>query len=53
MPRNYWMVVISPENFRITRDLGFTVHGLKSQHHRKAQRIEPEDRILYYIGGDR
>ena len=53
MPRNYWMVVISAENFRITKELGFTVQGLKSHHHRKVQRFEPEDRILYYIAGDR
>lgn len=53
MPRNYWMMVISPENFRIIRELGFTVQGLKAQYHRKAQRIEPEDRILYYVGRDR
>ena len=53
MPRNYWMMVVSPENFRITRQLGFTVQGLKAQYQRKAQRIEPEDRILYYVGMDR
>ena len=53
MPRNYWMVVTSPENFQITRRQGFKVHGLKSYHQRKVQRIEPGDRILYYIGGQR
>ena len=51
MPRNYWMVVATPENYRIARDLGFKIHGLKAHHHRKVQRIEPGDRILYYIGG--
>ena len=53
MPRNYWMVVTSLENFQITRKLGFTVQALKLQHQRKVQRIEPGDRILYYIGGKR
>ena len=53
MAKNYWMVVTSLDNFQITRQLGFTVQGLKAQHPRKVQRIEPGDRILYYIGGDR
>ena len=53
MPKNYWMVVISLENFRITRKIGFNTQGLKSHQQRKAQRIEPGDRILYYIGGKR
>lgn len=53
MPKNYWMVVISPENFKITRELGFTVQGLKIQQQRKLQRVEPEDRILFYVGTDR
>ena len=53
MPRNYWMVVTGPENFEITRRLGFTVHGLKAHQQRKAKRLEPGDRMLYYIGGRR
>lgn len=53
MPKNYWMVVTTPENFQTTRQLGFKVHGLKAHHQRKVQRIEPGDRILYYIGGQR
>ena len=53
MPRNYWMVVTSMENFQITRRLGFKVQGLKAHHQRKVQRIGPGDRILYYIRGDR
>ena len=53
MPKNYWMVVISPENFQITRDLEFTLQGLKVLQQRKVQRVEPEDRILYYVGRER
>ena len=53
MPKNYWMVVTSLENFQITRSRHFTLQGLKTQHQRKVQRIEPGDRILYYIGGQR
>ena len=53
MPHNFWMIVISPENFQITRDLGFTSQGLKAQHRRKIQRIESGDRVLFYVYGSR
>jgi len=53
MPRNFWMIACNEENFRITRDLGFTIQGLKAQHRRKVQRIEPGDRILFYVYGIR
>ena len=49
MPKNYWMVVQLPENFRITQDRGFDVHGLTHRQRRRAQRIEPDDRVLYYV----
>ena len=53
MPHNFWMIVSSPENFQITRDLGFTSQGLKAQHRRKIQRITSGDRILFYVYGSR
>ena len=53
MPKNYWMLVTNLENFHITRDLGFNVQGLKGQHKKKVQRLEPGDRILYYVTGKR
>ena len=53
MPKNYWMVVQTPENFEISKELGFTVHGLKSRNRRRAQRMEPDDRILFYVEGIR
>ena len=53
MARNYWMVVTSLENFEISRRMGFTAHGLKAYHRRKVQRMEPGDRLLYYIAGRR
>ena len=51
MPRGktYWMVATSLENFRTSRSLGFTVQGMESRQRRKAQRMEPGDRIVYYI----
>ena len=49
MPHNFWMVICNATNFRITRELGFTILGLKAQHRRKVQRIGAGDRILYYV----
>ncbi len=53
MPRNYWMLVITPENFRITRDMGFVVQGFRSPQKRKVQRMEVGDRLLFYVSGIR
>ena len=53
MAKNYWMVVLSPENFGVTRNLGFKSQGLKAQHQRKAQRVGPGDRMLFYLSGQR
>ena len=47
----YWIIVGSPENFARTRELGFTVQGIKSRHRKKAERMQPGDRIAYYVTG--
>jgi predicted RNA-binding protein len=47
----YWIIVSGIENFRKTRELGFTVQGLKSRHRKKAERMKPGDKIIYYITG--
>jgi len=47
----YWMVVSSPDNFRKTRELGFTIQGLKSRHRRRVETMRVGDRLLYYITG--
>ena len=52
MPNNYWMVVQTPGNHEITRGQGFTLHGLTSKQRRRARRMEPDDRILFYVGGN-
>ena len=52
MPNNYWMVVQTPENHEITRGQGFTLHGLTSKQRRRARRMELDDRILFYVGGE-
>ncbi|MBI2936173.1 MAG: EVE domain-containing protein [Chloroflexi bacterium] len=46
---NYWMLTITPENFRATRNLGFTVQGFTSRQRRKVDRMVARDRLLFYI----
>jgi hypothetical protein len=47
----YWIVVGSPDNFMRTAEHGFTVQGLKSRHRKKAERMKPGDKIVYYLTG--
>ena len=47
----YWMVVSSPDNFRKTREHGFSIQGLKSRHRRRVETMRTGDRLLYYITG--
>jgi EVE domain len=53
MPGSHWMIVMSPENFEITRSRGVDVLGLKSRHRKKAERMAMGDRVLFYVSGDR
>jgi hypothetical protein len=48
---NYWIIVGGPENFAKTRELDFTIQGMKSRHRKKAEQMKPGDRIAYYITG--
>ena len=49
MAKNYWMVVMTPENFDITKNRGFDLYGMRPRHRRRAQRMEPEDLVLIYV----
>lgn len=49
MSKTFWMVVIDEENLEITRESGFEVLGIDSRNRRKAIRITPEDRLLFYV----
>src|SRR5579885_2400581 len=51
MATNYWLIVTSPENIAITRRLGFTMQGIKSRHRKKAERMQPGDRMVLYATG--
>ena len=53
MGRNYWMVVSSTEDFETTRSKGFTVYGVRSKYRRRAQRMQPDDRMLIHVTGTR
>ncbi|MDE2843487.1 MAG: hypothetical protein OXN21_08910, partial [Chloroflexota bacterium] len=53
MPRNFWMITCNEENFNITRSMDFTRQGLKSEYRRKVQRVEKDDRLLFYVMGIR
>ena len=50
-PSSFWIIVGSPDNFRRTADHGFTVQGLKSRHRKKAERMAPGDKLIWYITG--
>lgn len=48
---SYWIIVGSPENFERTREIGFSQQGMKSRHRKKAERMKPGDKIVYYLTG--
>ena len=53
MPLNFWMINCNEENYNVTRRMGFTGQGLKAEYRRKVQRVEPGDRVIYYVTGSR
>jgi predicted RNA-binding protein len=44
-----WILTGSPENFRATREHGFTLAGMKEKRRRIAEQMEPGDRIIFYV----
>ncbi|MBI2766063.1 MAG: EVE domain-containing protein [Chloroflexi bacterium] len=47
----YWIVVGGPEVFETTRAMGFTRHGFKSTRRVMTQRIQPGDKLAFYVTG--
>lgn len=47
----YWIIVGSPDNFQRTAEREFTIQGIKSRHRKKADRMKPGDKIVYYVTG--
>src|SRR5712692_10175054 len=46
-----WMLVSSPANFESARELDFPLLAMKSRHAKKAAKVEPGDRVVYYATG--
>jgi EVE domain len=46
-----WILTGSVDNFRATRQRGFSVVGAKEGRRRMAEQIEPGDRIVFYVTG--
>jgi predicted RNA-binding protein len=46
-----WVLTGSLENFRATREHGFQVIGAKEGRRGMAEKIEPGDRIVFYVTG--
>lgn len=48
-----WLLVSSPENFERSRTIDFATTAMKSRHRRKWERVEPGDRVFYYLTGEK
>ncbi len=46
-----WVLTGSLDNFRATRERGFTLIGMKERKRRMAEQIEPGDEIVFYVTG--
>lgn len=49
MGRNYWMASLALDDFEVTRDRGFSVFGMGRKYRKRAQRMQPNDRMLLYV----
>ena len=47
----YWIVVGSPDNFRIAIDRGFDLFGFKSTRRRQSSEMQPGDKLIFYLTG--
>jgi predicted RNA-binding protein len=48
---NYWVLVGSKSNYDISRQLGFTLQGIKSNRRKQAELVKPGDKFLFYLTG--
>ncbi|MCH8064337.1 MAG: EVE domain-containing protein [Chloroflexi bacterium] len=48
---SYWIVVGSAENFQIAIDRGFDLFGFKSTRRGMAGKMQPGDRLIFYLTG--
>ena len=47
------MFAESPENYEIIREMGVTLFGMGQRFRRRAERMSPDDRVLFYVKGIR
>jgi predicted RNA-binding protein len=48
--RKYWLIIMTPENFKITRDkIGCNLIGLSYRSRKQASLMSVGDKIVYYI----
>ena len=47
------MFAETPENFAIIREMGVTLFGMGRRFRRRAERMSPNDRVLFYVKGMR
>ncbi|MBX2860452.1 MAG: EVE domain-containing protein [Vampirovibrio sp.] len=47
----YWVIVGSKENYDISKERGFTLQGIKARYRKKAEQINPGDKMIYYLTG--
>ena len=47
----YWIVVGSPDNFRIAIDRGFDLFGFKSTRRGMTGTMQPGDKLIFYLTG--
>ena len=49
MGKNYWMVSATLEEYETIKEKGFRMYGMGSKYRRRAQRMQPNDRMLLYV----
>ena len=49
MARNYWMVVVSTENFHKIKERDFSVYGFRAKLKKRVERMEVGDRMIFYL----
>ena len=53
MGKNYWMIVDSAERYAELKEKDFSIYGVGSKFRRRAQRMQPDDQVIFYIRGMR
>ena len=48
MGKNYWMFVEDGQNAAITRRMGYSLFGMGPRYKKRAERMQPNDRAIFY-----